>query len=133
MRVPELIPNDAPDVAFIAAVDAWAALLEAEDYQGAFDITDHVDAMEWTPDLIREVIKSYGEADPGQRVTVAGKPNDIRQRKNVRRFPKNKAEMVGEVWYDLNINGLASDLTALFGIRAKPMGLVLTLDDIHVM
>lgn len=128
-----LCPDNASDAAILAAVDRWAALLEAEEYQTAFDATEHDPAMRWTPDLMREVITQYGDAEPGQKVTVDGRPTDITQRKNIHRFPKNKHEFVGDVWYDLNINGLTSDVTATFGLRADSAGLVLVLDDIHAM
>jgi hypothetical protein len=130
-----LLPEDASDAAILEAVDRWAALLEAEQYDAAFDATDHDSTMGWTADLMRQVITHYGDAEPGQKVTVQGKPTDITQRKSVLRFPrpKNKSGFVGHVSYDLNINGLASDLTATFGLRAEAGGLALVLDDIHVM
>jgi hypothetical protein len=127
------LPHDASDAAILALVDRWAALLEAGDYRAAFDATEHDAAMGWTPDLIRAVITQYGDAEPGQKVTVVGRPTDITQRKVVRRFAPNKRGFVGHVWYDLNINGLASDLTATFVLRADIRGLILVLDDIHVM
>ena len=128
------LPEHATDTEILAAVDRWAALLEAEDYQAAFAATEHNRAMGWTPDLIRLVITQYyGDAEPGQKVTVHGKPTDITQRKSVDRFAKNAHGFVGEVWYDLNINGFASDLTAIFGLRADRAGLTLVLEDIHVM
>jgi hypothetical protein len=128
-----LLPDDASDVAILAAVDGWAALLEGEQYDAAFNATEHDPAMRWTPDLMRVVITQYGDAEPGQRVTVEGKPTDIAQRKCVRRFAKNQHGFVGHVLYDLNINGFASDLTATFGLRSEPGGLALFLEDIHVM
>jgi len=128
-----LLPENASDAVILAAVDRWAALLEAEQYQAAFNATDHDPAMRWSAELMRDVITQYGDAEPGQRVTVDGKPTDVSQRKNVRRFPGNKHGLVGHVWYDLNINGLASDLTATFGLRAERDGLVLVLEEIHVM
>ena len=128
-----LLPDDASDAAILAAVDRWAALLEDEEYEAAFNATEHDPAMRWTPELMRDVIKQYGDAEPGQKVTLDGKPTDITQQKSVHRFPKNKHGFVGHVWYDLNINGLASDLTATFGLRADSGGLVFVLDDIHVM
>jgi hypothetical protein len=128
-----LLPDDASDAAILAAVDRWAALLEAEQYDAAFDATDHDPVMGWTSDLMRQVIEQYGDAELGQKVTVEGKPTDIKQRKSVQRFARNKQGFVGHVCYDLNINGLASDLTATFGLRVDVGGLVLVLDDIHVM
>jgi hypothetical protein len=133
MLLRPLLPNDASDATILAAVDQWAALLEAEQYEAAFNATEHDAAMGWTPNLLREVITLYGDAEAGQKVTVEGKPTDISQRKNVRRFARNKHGFVGDVWYDLNLNGLASDLTATFGLRAAPNGLELVLEDVHVM
>jgi hypothetical protein len=83
--------------------------------------------------LIREVIQGYGEADPGQRVTVEGVPTDIMQRKKVSRGPTNARGDFGEIWYDLNINVKASDLTALFDLKWTEGGVTVHLDDIHVM
>jgi hypothetical protein len=128
-----LLPDDASDATILAAVDRWAALLEAEQYDAAFDATEHDPARGWTADLIRQVITQYGDAEPGQKVTLDGKPSDVRQRKRVKRFAANKHGLIGHVWYDLNINGVASDLTATFDLRAQPGGLALVLDDIHVM
>ena len=127
------LARDSSDADLITFVDEWAALLEAEDYEGAFDFTDHVPEMKWTPDLIRKVIKSYGDALPQQKVTVAGKPTDIAQRKVVSRWPCNAINEVGEIWYDLNIDGLVSDLTATLSVTDTPSGLIVMLNDIHVM
>ena len=128
-----LLPEGAPDSAILAVVDGWAALLEAEQYGYAFAATEHDAALGWTPELIRQVITQYGDAVAGQKVTVGGKPTDMGQRKDVRRFPVNDRGYAGDVWYDLNIDGTISDLTASFGIRAVDGGLVLVLNDIHVM
>jgi hypothetical protein len=127
------LPRTCTDQDLIALVDRWASLLEKEDYSGAYQLTEHDLAMGWTPELIRKVIKSYGEALPTQRVTLAGKPTDITQRKEVTRWPENRLKGVGDVWYDLNIDGFASDLTATSWIVSTPEGFVLRLNDIHVM
>jgi hypothetical protein len=89
--------------------------------------------MGWTPDLIRSVIKDYGNASPAQRVTLEGKPTDVTQRKEVSRWSQNRLKSIGEVWYDLNIDGFASDLTATFWIVSTEKGIALRLNDIHVM
>ena len=102
--MPPQIPAHATDADLIAIVDGWAGLLEAEDYQAAFEATEHVADMGWTPDLIRRVIKAYGDADPAQRVTVAGEPTDVTQRKEVYRYEAARPGGIGYVWYDLNIN-----------------------------
>ena len=127
------LPANVSDAELIALIDRWAALLEREDYAGAFGFTDHIPEMGWTPELIREVIKSYGDADPGQRVTVGGVPTDISQRKAVDRWPTNAWGCFGEIWYDLNIDGKASDLTATFALKWADCGVTVHLNDIHVM
>ncbi|MEW4456432.1 hypothetical protein AB1L30_27460 [Bremerella sp. JC817] len=107
--------------------------MELEDYDAAFAFTEHIPEMKWTPTLIRDVVKAYGDAEPTQRVTVIGKPTDVTQRKNVDRWPKNAHGAVGEIWYDLNIDGFVSDLTATFVILDVDDGLDIALNDIHVM
>ena len=129
----ELLPLDSADADLIAFADRWAVLMESEDYAGAFAFTDHDTAMKWTPDLIRDVVKSYGDAAPNQRVTLDGKSTDISQRKNVDRWDPNAHGAVGEIWYDLNIDGVVSDLTATFTLIQRADGLVVQLNDIHVM
>lgn len=127
------LPEAASNTDFIAFVDRWAALMEQEDYEAAFAFTDHDPDQGWTPGLLRDVVKAYGAARADQRVTVTGVPTDIRQRKTVDRWPPNVHGEVGEIWYDLNIDGRASDLTATFRLVRASGGLIVSLDDIHVM
>lgn len=81
------------------------SLAGREDYEAAFALTDHKTDMGWTPAMVREVIKSYGDARSGQRVTLQGEPTDITQRKEVSRWSMNRLGYFGELWYDLNIDG----------------------------
>ena len=39
----------------------------------------------------------------------------------------------GEIWYDLNIDGKASDLTAIFKLKSVEGGVTVNLQSIHVM
>jgi hypothetical protein len=55
------------------------------------------------------------------------------EREEVDRWKPNPRGEVGEIWYDLNIDGVASDLTATFRIVRVPGGLELRLNDVHVM
>jgi hypothetical protein len=128
-----LFPSTISDADIIAYVDGWASLLEAGDYQGAYDATAHSAEMSWTPELIQVVIEQYGDAEPSQHVTVVGTPPDVRQRKEVDRWPVNCNGSVGQVWYDLNINGAVSDLTATFTLLQEESGMRIYLNDIHVM
>ena len=127
------LPSNISDESLIAVIDEWAGLMEAEDYRGAFEFTDQVQEMKWTPALYREVVKGYGDASPTQKVTVQGKPTDITQRKEVHRWEPNSIGEIGEIWYDVNIDGFVSDLTATFRICGTPEGIILRLNDIHVM
>lgn len=126
------LPLTASDADVIAIADEWAALLEREDYEGAYALTGHYRGVGWTPALIREVIKAYGDARPDQRVTHHGVLTDIAQRKKVTRWDTLHG-CSGELWYDLNIDGHASDLTATFDLTPEGDRLALCLNDIHVM
>ena len=127
------LPSGTTDDGLLAYIDRWAALLEAEDYEGAFRHTAHNEWMHWSPSLIHEVIKRYGDARPSQRVTLEGRPSDVSQTKKVTRYPSRRPGGDGYIWYDLNIDGLATDLTATFSLARTREGIVVTLDDIHVM
>ena len=127
------LTSTASDNEILQFIDDWAALLEREDYDAAFAYTDHDPATGWTPNLIRETIKAYGHRRPDQRVTVSGVPSDVTQRKEVSRAKKNATGRIGEIWYDLNIDGVASDLTAIFDVILDRGQLRIVLNDIHVM
>jgi hypothetical protein len=128
------LPETTTDADLLAFADRWAALMEREDYEAAYAYTAHASYQGWTPDLMRQVVKSYGDARPTQKVTVAGESSDIRQCKEVDRWePPNGAGAIGEIWYDLNIDGAMSDLTATFQIVRVPGGLEVRLNEMHVM
>ena len=119
------------DDEFIEHVNRWVKLLESEDYQSAFSMFETSES--WTPNLLKDVIKTYGDEDPDQKVTLLAAPTDIEQRKNVDRWENPTNGRFGAIWYDLGINGLVSDLTATFDILERDGGLVIALDDVHVM
>ena len=82
---------------------------------------------------MRDVIKGYGRALPNQKVTLTGRPSDVTQRKQVTWWKAERAMGSGEIWYDLNIDGVASDLTATFWLVRDATGIKVVLNDIHVM
>ena len=127
------LPASASDEDLIRFIDSWAALLEREDYSSAFAYTEHRLSGDWTPESIREAIKDYGQRRADQRVTLHGAPTDVEQRKQVTRSARLRDGYVGEIWYDLNIDGVVSDLTATFDLIADDEGLRIRLHDIHVM
>ena len=127
------LPYPTSDTDLLRFIDGWAALMEHEDYEGAFAYTDHTPEMGWSPSLLREIVKAYGHAQPDQKVTLAGVPSDVSQRKEVTYWRENRFGEIGEIWYDLNIDGVASDLTATFRIVRGALGLSIRLNDVHVM
>jgi hypothetical protein len=127
------LPISATVPQIISFVDAWVACLEREDYGSAYAFTEHNPDMGWSPELVREVIKAYGNSAPTQKATLDGAATDRVQRKEVHHFVEARDGYLGYVWYDLNIDGRLSDLTATFDIRSTSNGLVLVLEDIHVM
>jgi hypothetical protein len=88
--------------------------------------------MGWTAALIRDVIKRYGDADRSQRVTLHGVTTDLRQQKEVTRWPTKRRGFFGQLWYDLNIDAKASDLTATFSLKRTGDLVTFHLNDIHV-
>jgi hypothetical protein len=127
------LPHDATDDQLLAFADGWVALLEHQNFFAAFAFTDHTDPTGWTPDSIREVIAAYGSEGASNVVTLAGVPTDVTQRKEVTRWEADASGRIGYIWYDLNINGLASDLTATFDLVRRDDGIHVLLSDIHVM
>jgi hypothetical protein len=127
------LPTTATDEELISFIDQWAALMELEDYEQAYTFTGHFPDIEWSAALMRDAIKAYGHSRPEQKVTLHGKPTDITQRKEVSRWSANERGEIGEIWYDLNIDGYVSDLTATFRIIDHDAGLEVKLNDIHVM
>lgn len=127
------LPTTATDEELILFIDRWAALMELEDYEQAYASTGHIPEMGWSPVLMRDVVRDYGDCEPNQKITLHGKPTDITQRKRVSRWARNDYGEIGEIWYDLNIDGYVSDLTATFRIVEHEAGLEVKLNDIHVM
>jgi hypothetical protein len=122
------LPETVTDAELIAFVDRWASLLEREDYAAAHALAPPDGGSRWTPERIRWAVEGTG-----RRVTVAGESRDFAQRKEVDRWEDPGTGEVGEVWYDLNIDGVVSDLTARFRVVRVPDGVAVRLHDIRVM
>jgi hypothetical protein len=127
-----LLPVAATDAELIAFVDQWAALLEGEDYDAAHAFTDHVRSG-LSPEQIRQAIKGYGQARADQHVTLLGVPSDVTQHRLVYRSEPNAAGYIAEIVYDLNIDGVATDLSATFDVVNVGDGLSVKLIDIHTL
>lgn len=134
-----VFPNDPSSEALLAFLEAWVERLEDDDYEGAFEMTFVPEDAYWTPDLMRRVISNYGTIDDredGHRFKVSFPRNfhsgNVGQF-DVLRFEGNPPENLGEVIYDLPLDGNWSDVTAIFRIVRRDDGVVLQLKDIHVL
>lgn len=135
-----LLPPLASDEEILSLVKCWAEALAREDFEGAYDMTAHDPYYEWTPGLIRKVIEGYGSPEPHScgphKVTslVEVKTSaSLTPRHEVDRFDSpNPDGAIGEVWFDLPLDGEWSDLTATFGLQPLGGRLVLVLNQIHV-
>jgi hypothetical protein len=138
-----IVSEDATDSAIIAAVEDWLRLLEREDYDAAAAEIDSPPGGVWTAELLRNCVNYHGYSERSDhRVTLTGEVRvetiDGRtfvktQRKDVDRSdtPNNGGEL-HEVWYDLYVDGVLSDLTATFRLVRAPQGLMLRLYDICI-
>lgn len=138
-----ILPETATDADIIAAVEDWLRLLEREDYAAACAEIDSSPGGGWAPELLRNCVNNHGYGDRSDyRVTLTGVSRDRviggrilvdTQRKDVERWPEpNDGGELHEVWYDLCLDGVMSDLTATFRLVRVPQGLALRLYDICV-
>jgi hypothetical protein len=137
-----ILPLDASDEAILAIVHRWVDALAARDYVGATAVlTPAGNERDWPPSLVEEVISAY-EAPGGLSPSRVTSPTSAMQepgggapRSEVTRWPERRArrEVVGTVEYDLPLNGIWSDLTAIFWLRRLADGLALELYDIHIL
>lgn len=138
-----ILPETATNAAIISAVEDWLKLLEQEDYETAAAEIDSPPGGVWTGELLRHCVNYHGFGNRSDhRVTLAGvsREQNIRgrtfvktQRKNVDRSDEpNDGDELHEVWYDLYVDGVLSDLTATFRLVRVPQGLMLRLYDIRV-
>ena len=136
-----ILAHDSSDEAIIALVQRWVNTLAAGDYVGAATLlTQAGNERDWPPSLVEEVISRYEAAGAPSPSRVTSPATATRQlpaapHAEVTRWPRPRArpEVVGTVEYDLPVNGIWSDLTAIFWLRRLPTGLALELYDIHIL
>ncbi|MBT3378971.1 MAG: hypothetical protein HN742_38180 [Lentisphaerae bacterium] len=138
-----MLPANATDERMLDLVRDWVDALVKEDYEAAFAMTAHDPYYKWTPVLMQSVIHGYGLPEPrgdGKvfRVTPMDSASGQRPRHEVEYFDEPRPvtdtdqSVVGEVWFDLPLNGEWSDLTATFQVRRSTNYTVLVLNEIHV-
>ena len=133
-----------------AVIEAWLRLLVEGRFGDALAILGRrrslLEPLEtepsWTPELLAKVIQNYGSVVPrkdGKTFVVT--PTDGAAG-NGPRFEVTWFEQpigvgwgacVGYAHYDMPLNGAWSDVTVTFDIVDTQDGLVLALDDVHVM
>jgi hypothetical protein len=134
-----LLPSDADDGAILAAVRRFVDLLAEEKYPEAWSLIDPWPGYaNWTPELIQTVVRNYGSPEPmadGRvfKVTPLNQapPRPKSAHHAVERY--HHQDRPGHVLFDVPLNGEWSDLTISFDLIRKDGGLVLRLEDIHVM
>ena len=144
------LPVDAPDNDILTAVSDWVNYLAQERYADALSMLYPVpgNSYPWTPDLLETVITNYGFVEPRDdgRTFIVTPPEEAQASDgympvhNIRRYGKDAIReleggvvRVAHVLYDLPLNGEWSDVTAIFELYHIGDGLVLALNDVHVM
>ena len=129
------------------AIRSWLDLLAQEKYSEAYEFTLHDPYYQWTPKLLEQVINGYGlpyENDDSSKHKVtkwstANSDHSINYNKEITIFDAPRVTstssfmQVGEVYYDLPLDGIWSDLTATFKILQSEDFTTLELNEIHVM
>lgn len=141
------IKNPATLIDIKNAIHSWLDLLADEKYRDAYAFTLHDPYYEWTPELLEQVINGYGlpyenDGSPKYKVTkwsTAINEDNCRYNEEITFFDKprdyssqNLLE-IGEVYYNLPLDGEWSDLTATVIILQSADFTTLELNEIHVM
>lgn len=146
--MPNTLTIDATDEASIEFIDQWVTLLADEKHKEALS---YIEAEPfWTAELTKEIITNDNES-PEDRIMLKnngtcidgkGQVHPAYQRKEVEWYSEKRSieegigwfdENRGTIWYDLNISGLVSDLTATFDMEKHGDRIHVILQDIHVM
>jgi len=136
------LPRESEAEELLGLVRQWVDKLAADRYEQAFELipgeVDH-----WTPALARKVVSNYGSPEPREdgrtfRVTPVKEAQirDSQPRHEVTFYDRNSKRdgaKIGDVHFDLPLDGYWSDLTALFSIWKNNEIVILKLEDIHVL
>ncbi len=137
-----ILPANASDTMILDLVRQWVDLIAAERVKEAQALLNTEQAEQvWTPELIQELIAAYEfpyELEfnkPPQMTSVnTARVHDIAPRHNIDRWQsQDDSNIIGTVEFDLPMNEIWTDLTALFWIKQHPKGIVLELHDIHIL
>ncbi len=125
----------------LETVTHWILLLSQEKYDKSFGLLENDPNSELSPSVIKEIITSYElspQACDDSNFSIVtpvetAKVVDYRPDQEVDWYEDNPDDNFGMVHHSLPINGIWSDLTAIFRLHRKKGGVALMLEDIHVM
>src|SRR5262249_9566318 len=145
---------DATDADLLAVVGGWVDLLAAGEYAQAQALLVRVEQeRHWPPERVAAGVPPYPPRPPGPRAGAGGggpraqaegavRVTPVRQARVADLLPRHAVSrwgpgcrpgVVGDIHFDLPINGAWSDLMATFFFRRVPGGLALELWDLQVV
>jgi hypothetical protein len=121
----------------------WVDDLANQNYTAACKKIKNPQDLQWTPELLETIISNYGSlderADKTKYVVTKWDESKIDPMDGIQPIfdvvlQQGVGEVVGYVWIDLPLNGLFSDLTAVFNIlrSTDERGWELEMGDIRV-
>ena len=144
--MPVQLPHSVTAMEIENAIHTWMTLLADENYEAAYMFTLHDPYYEWTPLLLEQVINGYGlpyanDGSPKCKVTdwSTASGTGSKRYKEINFFDTSRAHfnpqfiVTGDIYYDLPIDSVWSDLTATFKILQSKDFTTLELNEIHVM
>lgn len=122
-------------------VENWIQLLSESRYEDAFNMLHLPSDNSWSGSLIEEVTTSYklpltaGDDSDSSHVTAVSEARtvDYTPDRTVDWYEGNPDTNLGMIHHSLPINGIWSDLTAIFRLHRCDDGVGVALEDIHVM
>jgi hypothetical protein len=134
------LPPDASDRDILDAVREWVGLLAEERYAEAHAWLHHGKGGEhMTPELIAALIRNYGSIEPVRtgetfRVTPIDQAAPAPDSKGTSYEEVTRSgDGRGDVHYNVPLNGMWSDLTAILKFSIVDGALIYDLDDLHVL
>jgi len=116
-------------------VERWVDALSDGQFHKAYDLTVHDAYYNWSPALMQLVIEGYGHPEPhpkGPFVVTSRKSALGVPRHEIDWWDEEQRSAIGEVWYDMPLNGRWSDVTTTFLLVQRDGACFLVLEQIHV-
>lgn len=149
-----ILPTDAKDAEIRDVLAAWTELMAQERYKEAlelipYDTLHYYEDNEWTPELLASVVYGYGVAGHTREEILKDfgclyKVTSLKDMADKDRILDSidinydckwlKGSDIAEIWYDVPLNGVQSDLTGRFLLRkTDDRHMTLIFEDLHVM